>query len=94
VFTSAWANTDPSERKDKPKVVMTDVEENETDKKPDTTPASKQEETSKKSDPSTSGEFEDQDSTSNSLNKYNFIFYFIYKYKYESPGESFRKLFE
>jgi len=35
-----------------------------------------------------------EDSTSNSLNKYNFIFYFIYKYKYESEGESFKKWFE
>lgn len=54
----------------------------------------KKEEENKKADPPRPLEYADQDSTANSLNKYNFIFYFIYKYKYESPGEAFRKLFE
>ncbi len=35
-----------------------------------------------------------EDSTSNSLNKLNFIFYFIYKHKYDSPAEVISRLFD
>ena len=34
-----------------------------------------------------------KDSTSNSLNKLNFVFYFVYKYKYQA-AETIKKLFE
>ncbi|MEQ9229784.1 MAG: hypothetical protein RIF46_03820 [Cyclobacteriaceae bacterium] len=35
-----------------------------------------------------------EDSTTNSLNKLNFIFYFIYKNKYDSPAEVISRLFD
>ena len=35
-----------------------------------------------------------EDSTTNSLNKLNFIFYFIYKHKYDSPSEAVARLFD
>lgn len=91
---SAYANTGTSGKDKNDGKNKTEVKVDADKKKASPDPQNKNKEDTESASDNTERTVAPEDSTTNSLNKLNFIFYFIYKHKYDSPSEAVARLFD